>query len=122
MAAKVVHWELMGADGDGLAAFYRDLFGWETQTTEGFDSYHMVDAEQSGVGGAVGKGPEGQESYLTIYLQVPSIDEQLGKIEAAGGQTVMPRTEIPGIVTFAMFSDPAGNVVGLVEDETPNTE
>jgi predicted enzyme related to lactoylglutathione lyase len=27
----------------------------------------------------------------------------------------MPRTEIPEVVTFALFSDPAGNLVGLVE-------
>jgi len=32
----------------------------------------------------------------------------------------MPRTEIPGVVTFGLFNDPAGNLVGLVEEDTPS--
>jgi predicted enzyme related to lactoylglutathione lyase len=29
----------------------------------------------------------------------------------------MPVTEIPGMVTFAQFADPEGNIVGLVKSE-----
>jgi hypothetical protein len=29
---------------------------------------------------------------------------------------------IPGMVTFGLFTDPAGNLVGLVEAETPPAE
>ena len=122
MSSKVVHWELMGQDADALAEFYRGIFDWQTQAAEGFDGYHLVSAEQTGVGGAIGKGFEHMPNYLTIYLEVESIDEHLGKIEAAGGKTVMPRTVIPGTVTFGLFSDPAGNVVGLVEAVTPAAE
>ena len=50
-----------------------------------------------------------------VYVQVPDINAHLAKIEAAGGKTVMPRTEIPDAVTMAIFTDPAGNNVGLVE-------
>jgi len=35
--------------------------------------------------------------------------------ERRGGKTVMPPTEIPGYVTLAMFTDPAGNVTGLIK-------
>jgi predicted enzyme related to lactoylglutathione lyase len=35
---------------------------------------------------------------------------------------VTPRTEIPGVVTFAIFADPAGNTIGLVEPEMPAAE
>ena len=31
MAHKIVHWELMGADGAGLKTFYADLFGWSLE-------------------------------------------------------------------------------------------
>ena len=34
-----------------------------------------------------------------------------------GGKTVVPETEIPNMVTFALFADPEGNVVGLVKSE-----
>ena len=39
----------------------------------------------------------------------------LDKAESLGGKTVMPPTEIPDIVTLAIFSDLEGNVVGMVK-------
>ena len=71
-----------------------------------------------GVGGAVGQGPEQGPTYLTVYLEVDSIDDHLARIEAAGGQTITPRTVIPDTVIFALFTDPAGNMVGLVEADS----
>jgi len=50
---------------------------------------------------------------------VASIDDTMLEIEAAGGSVVTPRTEIPGVVVFGLFTDPAGNMVGLVEEEAP---
>ena len=116
---KIVHWELMGPDGDKLAAFYGDLFGWKLAPTPGFDAYNMTDAEETGIGGAIGQGNENMPQYQTIYVQVESVDEHLAKAEGAGGTTVVPRTEVPGTVTFGLFTDPAGNLVGVVEEETP---
>lgn len=122
MANQIVHWELMGADGAALAAFYKDIFDWDPQPLEGFGEYHIVADADTGIGGAVGQGPEGMPSYFAMYIGVDSIDDHLAKITAAGGTTVVPRTVIPGTVTFAMFADPAGNVVGLTENETPPAE
>jgi predicted enzyme related to lactoylglutathione lyase len=50
-----------------------------------------------------------------IYLGVPDINAALKKIEAGGGQRVLPRMVVPGVVTLALFKDPAGNRMGLVE-------
>ncbi len=118
MANQIVHWELMGPDGDQLKDFYGGLFGWATQPVDGFDNYNMVDADQAGIGGAIGKGPAEMPNYLTFYVQVDNVDDHLAKVAAAGGATMVPKTVIPGIVTFAIFTDPAGNAVGLVEAET----
>ena len=79
----------------------------------------MVSADDVGVGGAVGQGNEQMPNYMTIYIQVEGIDEALSGIEASGGATVVPRTVMPGTVTFGLFNDPAGNLVGLVEAATP---
>ncbi|MBT8212298.1 MAG: VOC family protein [Acidimicrobiia bacterium] len=119
MGNKIVHWELMGPDGGAMAGFYKDMFGWESEPVPGFDGYHMVDGDHAGLGGAVGKGSEEMPAYLTMYIEVASINEHLAKIEAAGGGTVVPRTVVPDMVVFAMFADPAGNLVGLVEQDTP---
>jgi len=122
MAHEIVHWELMGPDGGALTAFYGDLFGWKSEAAPGFDGYNLVAAEDSGVAGAVGQGSEQMPNYLTIYVQVDDVDEHLAKAEAAGGATVLPKTVVPGMVTFGLFADPAGNVVGVVEAEMPPAE
>ncbi|MCP4306911.1 MAG: hypothetical protein GY926_22635 [bacterium] len=119
---KIVHWELMGPEAGKLAAFYGSLFGWDLQAYPGMDDYHLVDEKQSGVGGAIGAGNEHMPNYQTMYVEVGSVDEHLGKAEANGGTTVVPRTVVPGTVTFGLFKDPAGNLVGVVEAETPPAE
>ncbi len=118
MGNKIVHIEFMGADGAGQHKFYTELFGWQAEEVPGFNHYYMVSSDSAGVGSAVGQGPEDSPTYLTVYIEVDSIDDHLARIEAAGGSTVMPRTVVPDVVTFAMFRDPAGNVVGLVEAES----
>jgi predicted enzyme related to lactoylglutathione lyase len=40
----------------------------------------------------------------------------LKRIESSGGATVMPRTDI-GPVIMALYRDPEGNVMGLIEAE-----
>ena len=118
-ANPIVHWELMGVDGDAQKTVYEANFDWKLEPQEGLDGYHMVSADDVGVGGAVGQGNEQMPNYMTIYIQVEGIDEALSGIEASGGATVVPRTVMPGTVTFGLFNDPAGNLVGLVEAATP---
>ncbi len=123
MAEKpVVHFEIMGPDGSVMKEFYEALFGWKTEEVPGFGGYYMVSPDQAGVGGALGKGNENMPSYMTMYIEVDSIDDHLEVVKANGGQTLVPRTVVPDTVVFALFSDPAGNMVGLVEPGTPSAE
>lgn len=118
----IVHWELMGPDGTAQKAFYGALFDWDFEAVEGFPDYHLALTGEGDVGGAVGQGSEEIPSYVTIYVQVADINDTLAKVEASGGTTVMPRTVIPGVVVTALFADPAGNMVGLVEEETRSAD
>jgi predicted enzyme related to lactoylglutathione lyase len=52
---------------------------------------------------------------VTIYVQVPDLQAALDQAVALGGKVLMPPTEIPGVVTLAMFADPEGNVIGLTK-------
>lgn len=122
MAGRIAHWELMGPDGDALNTFYAEMFGWKSEAVPGFDSYYMVDGDSAGMGGAVGKGSADMPSYMTFYIEVDDIQSHLEKITSAGGMVVVPRTVVPGTVVFAMFQDPAGNIVGLVEPDMPPAE
>ena len=122
MTSPIVHFEIMGRDGDQLADFYRKVFDWDPAPIEGFSSYYGLDADAlGGVGGAVGETTE-MPNYLALYLGVDDVAAFLTRIEQSGGEVVVPRQVIPGVVTFAMFRDPAGNLMGLAENTVPENE
>ncbi|HEX3675724.1 MAG TPA: VOC family protein [Rhizomicrobium sp.] len=103
MSAPIVFFDIAGPDAAALKAFYAGVFGW------GIDGNNAIDT------GAL-KGTLRQDpAEKIIYLGVPDIDAALAQIISAGGAVAMPRTVIPKVVTFALFTDPAGNRMGLVE-------
>lgn len=116
MASNVAHFEIMGPDGPALRSFYGDLFDWSFQTMEGMD-YGLVNPSEGepGVGGGVGTNPAGQP-LVTVYVTIDDDPQAyLDRVVAMGGGVVMPPTKGPGDITFALFSDPQGNVVGVVK-------
>lgn len=118
MGQPVVHFEIVGPDGDALQSFYTKLFGWKIDANNPM-KYGLVAAEEKSIGGGVGGLQPGEPPHVTIYVAVDKIDSALAEAEKLGGKTVMPRTVLPGMVTMALFTDPAGNLIGLVENEMP---
>ncbi len=117
MPNPVVHWEVLGKDGKRLQSFYTQLFNWEINADNPMQ-YGLVDTHtRKGINGGIGPAPEGPR--VVIYVEVKDLAGYLKKVEKLGGKTVMPPTDIPNMVTFALFSDPEGNVVGLVSLEVP---
>jgi uncharacterized protein len=113
MANHVAWFEVVGRDGEKLRSFYGDVFGWKFEIPEGPEGmdYGMTDPSETGIGGGVGTTPGGT-GHATFYVEVADPQAALDKIEAAGGTTVMPVTELP-MVTIAQFKDPEGHLVGL---------
>ncbi|MGH2742527.1 MAG: VOC family protein [Thermoleophilaceae bacterium] len=62
MGQPVVHFEVIGKDGEKLRSYYSELFGWEIDADNPMD-YGTVpregntNAEGAGIGGGVGKAP-----------------------------------------------------------------
>ncbi len=118
MGNPVVHFEIGGADDGPLVTFYGELFGWGLRTVPGA-RYTLVDTQAgAGVNGGIGKSQTG-EPWATFYVEVDDPQAALDRAESLGGQTAVPVIEIPGMVTFAMFNDPDGLLVGLVKSEEP---
>jgi len=114
MTNPVVHFEIMGSDGDKLRGFYSDLFGWKFNVMEGMD-YGLVEAQDGqGIGGGIGADPSSPAS-VTVYIAVDDPQAYLDRVTSMGGEITQPVTEIPDVVTFAQFKDPQGNIVGLVK-------
>jgi len=110
----VIHFEVLGRDASALQRFYSEAFGWQLGPAEGPMEYTMVRVKEGGgIDGGIGKAPQGP-GHVTFYVGVDDPGAALEQVERLGGRTVQPPTQIPGGVTFALFSDPEGHVVGLV--------
>ena len=113
MPNPVVHFEIQSNQAEGLQKYYADLFGWHIDA-ENPMGYGIVDTHvDGGIGGGIG-GTQGGPSRVTFYVKVDDLQAYLDKVEAMGGKTVMPPTELP-MVTLALFSDPEGNVIGMTK-------
>jgi predicted enzyme related to lactoylglutathione lyase len=118
MGNAVVHFEAGAVEDQPLVAFYGELFGWRLRTIPGAD-YTVVDTRGGGgINGGIGRSQSGAP-WSTFYVEADDLQAVLDRAEALGATTAMPVTEVPGVVTFAMFNDPDGLLVGLVEREEP---
>ena len=116
MPNPVVHWEIATKDAKGLSEFYTNVFGWKVDS-ENPMNYGMVETGgEGGIGGGIFQAEEGAEPFVTLYIEVDDLQAYLAKVESRGGKTVMPPTEIPGVVTLAVFTDPQGNRIGMVKE------
>lgn len=108
----IVHIEFSSRDRAESAKFYGDVFGWEVQDMPEMN-YATFDPGKQPGGGFNPVSDQVKAGDVTVYIGTDDIDASLAKIEAAGGKTVIPKSEIPDVGWFAFFSDPTGNVVAL---------
>lgn len=115
MPNPVVHFEIHGTDRSTLATFYAELFGWHVESMPAEMNYEMVDTHaDGGINGGI-TTMQGPDPMITFYVEVDDPQKFLNRAESLGGKTVVPVTEIPNAVTFALFTDPDGNTIGLVK-------
>jgi predicted enzyme related to lactoylglutathione lyase len=119
MGQPVVHFEVIGRDGEKLRGYYAELFGWEINADNPM-GYGVVqrdanlNADGAGIGGGVGQGPEGYAGHVTFYVEVPDVEAALAKAESLGGTRVMGPETVMESIELGLFSDPEGHVIGVV--------
>jgi len=115
MTKPIVGWfEITGRDGPALQRFYSKLFDWSITDAGDGSGYGLVDADQKGIAGGIGASQDGGDGGVAVYVEVDDPVAFLEKAEKLGGKTVVPPTKLPNFgLTFALFADPAGHVVGL---------
>ena len=125
---KVVHFEIPVDDTGRAKEFYGSVFEWllvdadmgggnvyTTLMTVPVDEQTRIPTEPGAInGGLMQRTTDTPAPVITIG--VDAIDDSLKKIEAEGGSTLTPRTEIQDMGAFAYFKDSEGNVMGLWEN------
>ena len=119
MGNGVVHFEIMSKDGKRMRDFYSSIFGWAVDANNPMNYGVIQPGGERAIGGGIGQVMDNKLPYTTFYVAVDNPQQYLDKVVSMGGKVLMPVTEVPGMVTYAMFSDPEGNMVGLVKDVPP---
>jgi predicted enzyme related to lactoylglutathione lyase len=111
----IVHVEIPATDLKEAAQFYSEVFGWEFDHS--MDFYPMFKAD-GGPGGGFVKLSDVSHSVgiPLLFLGTDDIEASLADVEAHGGKTLMPKTEIGEHAAhgwWAVFTDPVGNRIAL---------
>jgi predicted enzyme related to lactoylglutathione lyase len=94
-------------------AVYTALLGVEPQADGPY--YVGYEAEGQQIGLVPGGGPQGMTSPVA-YWHVPDIEAKLAEVTAAGATLKEPPRDVGGGRLVATFTDPDGNVLGLIQD------
>jgi predicted enzyme related to lactoylglutathione lyase len=92
---------------------YAALLGVQPQT----DSAYYVGFEAAGqqIGLVPSGGPQSMTSPVA-YWHVPDIEAKLAEVTVAGATVKEPARDVGGGRLVATFTDPDGNVLGLIQD------
>jgi predicted enzyme related to lactoylglutathione lyase len=111
--------DLQTTDQAAAKAFYSGLFGWtyDDQPMPQGPVYSMALLGGHTVAAIAPQSPEmaaaGAPAMWNTYLAVDSVDEAVGKVEAAGGKVAMAPFDIMDAGRMAFVIDPAGAPVAL---------
>jgi predicted enzyme related to lactoylglutathione lyase len=94
-------------------AVYGALLGVSPQTDSEY--YVGFEAEGQHIGLVPGGGPQGMTSPVA-HWHVSDIEAKLAEVTAEGGAAKEPALDVGGGRLVATFTDPDGNVLGLIQD------
>ena len=92
---------------------YTALLGMEPQADAAY--YVGFDTAGQHIGLVPGGGPQAMTSPVA-YWHVADIEAKLAEVTAAGGVVKDPAQDVGGGRLVATFTDPDGNVLGLIQD------
>ena len=103
-------YELMTTDTEAAGKFYSDVVGWTTEDV-GMPSmpYTTFNVGGAGVAGLMTLPPEAGPVPAWIgYIHVADVDAHSQMAVDAGGSLHKGPTDVPGMLRFAVMSDPEG--------------
>ena len=109
-------YELMTSDTDAAGKFYGDVVGWTTKVVSSGDGpqYTTFNLGEIGIAGML--TIPGHSAWVG-YISVEDVDAHIEKIVEAGGTLLRPAADVPGMLRFAVMSDPQGAAIVIF---TPN--
>ena len=112
MGQAVVHFEVIGKDGDKLRAFYGELFDWQLEQAPGMD-YTMINVGE-GTGGGIFNtaGMPVPPSWLA-YVGVDDVEAYTEKAKSLGAEVMAGPKQVGEMGKLTIFKDPVGAVFAI---------
>jgi predicted enzyme related to lactoylglutathione lyase len=117
MSNKITWLEIASTDIPASAKFYEDLFDWPIVRDEQMD-YTMTDLGrgETGVGFAPVDEAQGvAPGSVLVYVDVADVDAAISRAKELGAPIVLDKTEIPTVGWMAIFDDPGGNRIAVLQ-------
>jgi predicted enzyme related to lactoylglutathione lyase len=102
------------SDVEASKPIYTALLGVEPQADAPY--YVGYDVAGQHIGLVPSGGPQGMTSPVA-YWHVADIEAKLAEVTAAGAAVKEPAHDVGGGRLVASFTDPDGNVLGLIQDQ-----
>ena len=120
---KFAWYELMTSDTQAAGKFYSDVVGWSTKEVSSDSKFPYTTFNLGEVGMAGMLNIPGHAAWIG-YIAVGDVDAHVEKIVEAGGKQLRAATDIPGMLRFAVVSDPqdAAFVVFTPDPAMPSPE
>jgi predicted enzyme related to lactoylglutathione lyase len=109
LPGKFVWFELIARDAKKAQAFYGAVLGWKVQAVPmGDQSYEMISAGDTMIGGYAAPKSARQPSHWISYVSVEDVDAAAKDAAAHGGKLIEAPYDIPGVGRAARIADPEG--------------
>jgi len=120
----MINWfEIYAADFDRAKTFYTIVFNYELTELPMSNDRHAdmryatfpSSEKAGGAGGALVKIEQAKPGYggVLVYFASEEINQELGRVEAAGGKIIRPKLNIGEFGFIALIEDTEGNLIGL---------
>ncbi len=109
--------ELPSKDPTASVTFYSQIGGFTSSRMEmpGMGTYHVLESAGQGRAGVMPQPmPDAPQAWVP-YVQVASADQAAEKAKKLGATVLVSPTSIPNVGRFAVFADPQGAVLGILQ-------
>jgi predicted enzyme related to lactoylglutathione lyase len=118
----MINWfEIYTSDFDRASTFYTQVFNYKLTDLPMNNNRHSdmryatFPGDEKGVNGALVKIEQAKPGYggVLVYFASEEINDELGRVEAAGGKILRPKTNVGEFGFIALIEDTEGNLIGL---------
>ncbi|NWJ45441.1 MAG: VOC family protein [Chloroflexi bacterium] len=119
---SINHIEISTTNPTISGKFYKELFGWNfvaipvPSPDDPNMVYHMYSPESgASIAFSLVDNQMVKAGQILPYFTTADVEGTLAQVSSLGGKTILPKMEIPGGDFIGIFSDPVGNLVGVIE-------